>query len=153
MNLTWTTSASADDDNHDQETDLTAIGCPGGAVWASVAPDSRVLPGYGPWAWVIYNRWNDVDDHDCELAAGPANSEDEAKAAVANWAAVAARCSWSAVSAIWQAAHGGLRDPRTASAVAYLEAGAQAAGADYDPAEVITRLLGALRAAREKAGT
>jgi hypothetical protein len=36
--LNWYTSVSADADNHDQEVDLAAIGCPGGASWASVSP-------------------------------------------------------------------------------------------------------------------
>jgi hypothetical protein len=83
-NLTWTTSGSADAENHDQETDLDSIGSPGGASWASVAPDS--LPQYGPWHWVIYDRWIDVDDEpDPTLAEGQADTEDEAKAAVTIW--------------------------------------------------------------------
>jgi hypothetical protein len=83
MELTWTTSASADDRNHDQEValDTSELGSPGGAVWASVSPDK------GGWAWVIYNRWTDVDDHDSELAAGLAADEAGAKAAVAAWVA------------------------------------------------------------------
>jgi hypothetical protein len=85
MELTWITSASADEHNHDQETDLTVIGSPGGASWASVAPDGRA--GHKPWVWVIYSRWNDVDEgDDAVLAEGEADDEDEAKAAVATWA-------------------------------------------------------------------
>jgi hypothetical protein len=84
MNLTWTLSASADEANHDQETDLTAIGSPGGASWASVAPDGR--DGHQPWGWTVYNRWNDVDEgDDAVLAEGGADGESGAKAAVAVW--------------------------------------------------------------------
>jgi hypothetical protein len=83
MELTWTTSASADEDNHDQETDLDSTGSPGGAAWATVAPEGG--PDHKPWMWVIYDRWIDVDEHDSELAAGETDHEDEAKAAVAAW--------------------------------------------------------------------
>jgi hypothetical protein len=80
--LAWCTSASADAENHDQEVDLAALGAPGGAAWASVAPDSSP----GPWAWVIYDRWIDVDSWpDPVLAEGPAGTEAEAKAAVQAW--------------------------------------------------------------------
>jgi hypothetical protein len=86
MNLTWTLSASADEANHDQETDLTAIGSPGGASWASVAPDGR--GGHQPWGWTVYSRWNDVDEgDDAVLAEGGADGESGAKAAVAAWVA------------------------------------------------------------------
>src|SRR5580692_7568675 len=37
--LRWYTSASADDENHDQEVNLDKAGNPGGAVWASVSPN------------------------------------------------------------------------------------------------------------------
>jgi hypothetical protein len=80
--LAWTTSESADAENHDQETDLCAIGNPGGAVWASVAPE-----GEG-WAWNIYSRWGweDIDaDPDALLSGGQAGDEDRAKAAVTDW--------------------------------------------------------------------
>jgi len=86
MELDWYPSGSADDQNHDQETDLARIGNPGGAEWASVAPDGR--PQFGPWHWGIYGRWlwDDIDaDPDSTLAEGPADTEDEAKAAVAGW--------------------------------------------------------------------
>jgi hypothetical protein len=84
MDLTWTLSASADEANHDQETDLGPLGSPGGAVWATVAPDGRV--GRKLWGWVIYSRWNDVDEgDDAVLAEGEADEEDEAKVAVADW--------------------------------------------------------------------
>lgn len=78
-NLTWTTSASADDLAHDQETDLGTIGSPGGAAWASVSPE-----GSG-WNWAVYDRWllEDGDILDC----GHVATEDEAKAAVAAWVA------------------------------------------------------------------
>jgi hypothetical protein len=81
MELAWTESASADEHNHDQETDLTAIGSPGGGVWASVSPSHE-----GQWWWVIYDRWNDVDEApDPTLAEGHVAGEDEAKAAVNDW--------------------------------------------------------------------
>lgn len=84
MSLTWTTSASADDQNHDQETDLDAIGSPNGASWASVSPESE------GWAWVIYDRWLDVDEApDPVLASGKADGEGTAKAAVEAWVAEA----------------------------------------------------------------
>jgi hypothetical protein len=84
VTLHWYTSDSADDENHDQETNLDKIGNPGGAVWAEVSPNSQ--PGYGPWIWVIYDRWLDVDEEpDPTLADGPAASEEAAKAAVAEW--------------------------------------------------------------------
>jgi hypothetical protein len=82
--LAWYTSESADDENHDQETDMSRAGSPGGASWASVSPNGR--PGReNTWLWVIYNRWTDVDDYDSELGRGEAGGEDEAKAAVAEW--------------------------------------------------------------------
>jgi hypothetical protein len=82
--LRWYTSVSADDENHDQEVNLDKAGNPGGAVWASVSPNSQ--PGYGPWVWVIYDRWLDVDEEpDPTLADGPAASEEAAKVAVAEW--------------------------------------------------------------------
>ncbi len=83
LGLTWTTSDSADEANHDQETNLDAIGNPGGAVWASVSP--VVLHDQQKWAWVIYNCWTDVDEHECELAAGRVDTEGQAKAAVTEW--------------------------------------------------------------------
>ena len=84
--LGWATSASADAESHDQETDLDAIGSPGGASWASVAPDGR--PGHKPWTWTVYRCWLDVDTTpDSELAAGEADTEDEAKEAVTDWVA------------------------------------------------------------------
>ncbi len=76
--LAWTTSASADDHAHDQETDLSAIGSPGGAIWASVAPE-----GNG-WNWTICDRWL-WEDADI-LACGSAGTEELAKAAVTSWA-------------------------------------------------------------------
>jgi hypothetical protein len=80
MNLNWRTSDSADDMNHDQEVDLDKAGNPGGASWASVSPD-----GAG-WVWVVYDRWLDVDaEPDPELARGGTDTEDQAKAAVAEW--------------------------------------------------------------------
>lgn len=86
MELTWRTSASADEHNHDQETDLGPLGEPGGAVWATVSPDGRA--GHRLWIWVIYNRWNDVDEGpDSVLASGEADEEGEAKEAVAAWVA------------------------------------------------------------------
>jgi hypothetical protein len=82
MELTWTTSASADDDNHDQETELDTIGNPGGAVWASVSPDPR----YG-WVWEIFGRWLDADDDpQATIDVGTADDEAGAKAAVQSWA-------------------------------------------------------------------
>lgn len=83
--LRWTTSASADAENHDQETDLDAIGSPGGASWASAAPDGR--KGHEPWTWEIWDRWL-IEDGNL-LANGEAASEDAAKAAVAIWVGLA----------------------------------------------------------------
>jgi hypothetical protein len=81
MELTWTTSASADYDNHDQETELDTIGNPGGAVWASVSPDRD------DWVWEIFDRWLDVDDEPyASIAIGRAGDEAGAKAAVQSWA-------------------------------------------------------------------
>lgn len=80
MPLTWYTSVSADEDNHDQEVDLDAIGSPGGASWASVSPND---PG---WHWEIFDRWLDVDeDPDPTLAVGEAGDEAGAKVAVESW--------------------------------------------------------------------
>jgi hypothetical protein len=85
--LNWYTSNSADDQNHDQETDLAKIGNPGGAEWASVSPDGR--PGHKPWNWEIYDRWIDVDEEPGHtLAYGKTDTEDLAKAAVAGWVAL-----------------------------------------------------------------
>jgi hypothetical protein len=79
--LEWSTSDSADTENHDQEVDLDAIGSPGGASWASVSPSWE-----NQWWWVIYDRWIDVDDEpDPTLAEGHLATEAEAKAAVATW--------------------------------------------------------------------
>ena len=57
MTLKWYTSVSADDENHDQEVDLDAIGSPDSASWASVAPQD------GRWSWTVYARWlwEDID--------------------------------------------------------------------------------------------
>ena len=80
MPLNWTTSVSADNQNHDQETDLAAIGNPGGAEWASVAPQ-----GNGRWSWAIYTRWlwEDIDaDPASTLASDETDGEGTAKAAV-----------------------------------------------------------------------
>jgi hypothetical protein len=102
MNLDWYTSASADDQNHDQETDLDQIGSPGGASWASVCPDGE--PGRKPWIWVIYDRWLDVDEApDPELARGEADNDDEAKAAVAGWVQAAVSPRLEAIRAALQA--------------------------------------------------
>jgi hypothetical protein len=84
--LAWRTSDSADEENHDQETDLAAIGNPGGAEWASASPDGR--PGI-PWTWGVYRRWLwediDADPERNILAEGIAGDEDEAKMRVAEW--------------------------------------------------------------------
>src|ERR1700722_11048797 len=74
VQLTWYTSVSADDETHDQEADLDAIGSPGGASWASVSPNGR--PGHeDAWAWEIYSRWTDVDDNpQATLACGEADN-------------------------------------------------------------------------------
>jgi hypothetical protein len=84
IELTWITSMSADDDNHDQETDLDAIGSPGSASWASVSPSE-----HGKWWWVVYDRWiiNEDSEPDPTLAEGHADGEEQAKAAVAEWVA------------------------------------------------------------------
>jgi hypothetical protein len=82
--IKWVTSASADEDNHDQEAEMAAIGSPGGAVWASVSPDR------GNWAWAVYATWlwEDIDTNpDATLAEGTAATEQDAKDAVAEWAA------------------------------------------------------------------
>jgi hypothetical protein len=81
--LAWSASGSADPGNHDQETDLAAIGNPGGGEWASVAPETG-----GTWSWGVYARWlwEDIDaDPAATLAHGPAGDEPAAKAAVQAW--------------------------------------------------------------------
>lgn len=86
--ITWQTSDSADSANHDQEADLAALGNPGGAEWASVAPEGAA------WSWAVYSRWlwEDIDaDPAATLASGPAKTEQEAKTAVATWIAGQAR--------------------------------------------------------------
>lgn len=85
--ITWVMSESADADNHDQETDLAAIGNPGDACWASVAPESRP-DGSQYWHWAIYRRWlwDDIDsDPENTLANGESAGEADAKKAVETW--------------------------------------------------------------------
>lgn len=80
--LAWAAAARSAGPGDDQETDLAAIGSPGGACWAWVAPDGW------RWAWGVYTswRWEDIDgDPAATLARGPAASEAEAKAAVQAW--------------------------------------------------------------------
>jgi hypothetical protein len=79
MSLTWTTSVSADAENHDQEVDLAPLGHPKGACWASVGPD-----GDG-WVWSVYDRW--LYEDATTLAAGVETTEEAAKAAVEEWLA------------------------------------------------------------------
>ena len=83
MELAWYTSDSADECNHDQEVDLDRIGNPGGASWAYVAPDGR--PGHKPWNCEVLDRWLYEDAE--TLAAGEADDEAGAKAAVTAWVA------------------------------------------------------------------
>lgn len=79
--LTWYPAQSADSQHDDQETDLDAIGSPGGASWAWVALNDR-------WTWSIYARWlwEDIDaDPASTLAEGEADTPDAARAAVTTW--------------------------------------------------------------------
>ena len=81
--LTWYPGTSADDDHDDVETDLAAIGGPGGAVWASVADEETW------WSWAVYDRWLwddiDADPGTHTLAEGTAASREEGMQAVSDW--------------------------------------------------------------------
>jgi hypothetical protein len=85
MKLTWYPANSADADHDDLEADLCPLGCPGGAVWAWVADE-----GSG-WSWSVYARWLwediDADPDRHTLAESTAGSQEQAKAAVAEWVA------------------------------------------------------------------
>ena len=77
MALEWRASDSADDTHPDMETDLTAIGSPGGASWAYVALEGE------QWAWGVLDHW--LWDNAETLAEGVAATKDGALGAVANW--------------------------------------------------------------------
>src|SRR6516162_1126410 len=81
--LAWYPANSADADHDDLEADLCPLGCPGGAVWAWVADE-----GSG-WSWSVYARWLwediDADPDRHTLAESTAGSQEQAKAAVAEW--------------------------------------------------------------------
>lgn len=73
----WYTASSADDQHHDQELDLEALGNPGGGSWAVVYPDGDL------WTWEVYNTW--LLEDACVIAFGSGDSEPRAKAAVEKW--------------------------------------------------------------------
>jgi hypothetical protein len=77
MTLNWRTSESADDHAHDQEVNLAEVGNPGGAEWASVAPE------FMGWRWEILDRW--LYEDATTLAEGHVPTEEEAKQAVQSW--------------------------------------------------------------------
>lgn len=80
--LTWKTAESADRDDQDHEVDLSPIGNPGGAQWASVAEEQN------GFHWGVYAHWlwEDIDnDPNGVLAQGMTATMDEGKAAVQAW--------------------------------------------------------------------
>lgn len=71
--LNWT-SMEHRDEQRDQQVDLL------GPYWATVGPDARTWPD--GWSWSVL----DFDLDNTEAASGQVPTEDEAKAAVAEWA-------------------------------------------------------------------